>query len=62
MLGKEAQNKGLNAGKLVKEVAQVTGGNGGGKPDFAMAGAKDLTKMDEALAAVEEFVAKMLAK
>ena len=48
MLGKEAQNKGLNAGKLVKEVAQVTGGNGGGKPDFAMAGAKDLTKMDEA--------------
>ena len=62
VLGKEAQNKGLNAGKLVKEVAQVTGGNGGGKPDFAMAGAKDLTKIDEALAAVEEFVAKMLTK
>ena len=56
------RTRGLNAGKLVKEVAQVTGGNGGGKPDFAMAGAKDLTKMDEALAAVEEFVAKMLAK
>ena len=40
----------------------TSGGNGGGKPDFAMAGAKDLTKIDEALAAVEEFVAKMLTK
>ncbi|MEF2795127.1 MAG: DHHA1 domain-containing protein, partial [Hydrogeniiclostridium sp.] len=45
----------------VKAVAQVTGGNGGGKPDFAMAGAKDLTKLDEALAAAEGFVADMMA-
>ena len=61
--GKEAQQQGPDTQvNIVKAVAQVTGGNGGGKPDFAMAGAKDLTKMDEALAAVEEFVAKMLAK
>ncbi len=61
-LGKNAQEKGLHAGKLVKAVAQITGGNGGGKPDFAMAGARDLTKMDEALASVEGLVAEMLQK
>ena len=60
-VGKGALAKGLHAGKLVKAVAQVTGGNGGGKPDFAMAGAKDLTKLDEALAAAEGFVADMMA-
>ncbi|MGN0479819.1 MAG: alanine--tRNA ligase [Hominenteromicrobium sp.] len=48
---KAAQKLGVKAGLLVKAVAQVTGGNGGGKPDFAMAGIKDQTKIDEALAA-----------
>ena len=38
----------------------VAGGNGGGKPDFAMAGAKDLTKIDEALAAVNTIVSEMV--
>ena len=59
-IGVNAKAAGLNAGKLVKAVAQLTGGNGGGKPDFAMAGAKDLTKIDEALAAVPEIVSGML--
>ena len=59
-VGKEAIAKGLNAGKIVKAVAQVTGGNGGGKPDMAMAGAKDITKMDEALAAVDDIMKGML--
>ena len=59
-VGKEAIAKGLNAGKIVKAVAQVTGGNGGGKPDMAMAGAKDITKMDEALAAVDDIIKGML--
>nr|MCR5653497.1 alanine--tRNA ligase [Ruminococcus sp.] len=59
-VGKEAIAKGLNAGKIVKAVAQITGGNGGGKPDMAMAGAKDLTKVDEALAAVDNIVKEML--
>ena len=49
---KEAQARGVKAGVLVKAVAQITGGNGGGKPDFAMAGIKDQSKIDEALAAV----------
>ncbi|WP_195985049.1 alanine--tRNA ligase [Clostridium sp. D33t1_170424_F3] len=61
-VGKNALEKGLNAGKIVREVAKVAGGNGGGKPDFAMAGAKDLTKLDEALAAAEEIVAGMVAQ
>ena len=56
-VGKEALARGANAGKIVKAVAQVTGGNGGGKPDNAMAGAKDLTKLDEALAKAEEIIA-----
>ena len=57
---KPAQEKGLKAGLLVKSVAQMTGGNGGGKPDFAMAGAKDQTKLDEALAAVPGLVREQM--
>ena len=58
--GKSAIAAGVKAGALVKAVAAVTGGNGGGKPDFAMAGAKDVSKVDEALAAVAEIVASMM--
>lgn len=47
-------------GKIVREVAKVAGGNGGGKAEFAMAGAKDLTKLDEALAAAEGVVSGMM--
>ncbi len=48
-VNKLAQEKGLKAGVLVKELAAIAGGKGGGKPDFAMAGLKDETKIDEAL-------------
>ena len=51
---------GLKAGVLVKELAAIAGGKGGGKPDFAMAGLKDETKIDEALAAVGAIVKKAL--
>ena len=57
-VGKEALAKGFNAGKIVRAVAQVTGGNGGGKPDMAMAGAKDLSKLDEALASVKGIISE----
>jgi alanyl-tRNA synthetase len=46
---KEAIAKGYNAGKIVGEIAAVTGGKGGGKPDSAMAGIGDVSKVDEAL-------------
>lgn len=42
-------NIGAHAGKLVKEAAMITGGNGGGRPDMASAGGKDITKVSEAL-------------
>lgn len=56
----EAVKKGAHAGKIVKAVAQICGGNGGGRPDMAMAGGKDLTKVDEALNAVDDILAEML--
>ena len=57
--GKEAVKKGVHAGKLVGQVAKIAGGNGGGKPDMAMAGAKNPNMVDEALAAVEGFITAM---
>ena len=48
------QNDKYNAGMLVKLAAQITGGNGGGKPDIAQAGGKDVSKLDEALSAVKK--------
>ena len=54
--GKDAVQKGAHAGNLVREIAKITGGNGGGKPDSAMAGGKDSAKLQEALNAVTEVV------
>lgn len=52
--------RGLHAGNLVKEVARVVGGGGGGKPTMAQAGGKDAARLDEALAGVESMVSKAL--
>ena len=60
LCGKTALENGANAGKIVKAVAQAAGGNGGGKPDLAMAGAKAPEKVDSALAIVKETVYAML--
>jgi alanyl-tRNA synthetase len=51
----------IKAGDLVKEVAKVAGGGGGGRPDLAQAGGKDASKVDEALRQVLPFVEKTLA-
>ncbi|WP_339190188.1 MULTISPECIES: alanine--tRNA ligase [unclassified Paenibacillus] len=51
--------KGFHAGKLVKEIAAVCGGGGGGRPDMAQAGGKDASKLNEALAKAEELVASL---
>lgn len=46
--------QGINAGKIVGEIARATGANGGGRPNFAQGGVKDASKLDEILAKVEE--------
>ncbi len=58
--GKDAVASGIHAGKLVGAVAAVTGGRGGGRPDNAMAGGNDASKIDEALAVAESTVKGML--
>ena len=54
--GKDAISKGIRAGDLVKAVCTACGGSGGGKPDSAMGGGKDPSKVDNALAVVDDFV------
>ena len=46
--------KGVNAGKIVGEIARATGANGGGRPNFAQGGVKDSSKLDEILAKIED--------
>lgn len=58
--GKEALNKGAHAGNLVREVAKAAGGNGGGKPDLAMAGGKDISAADKALGTAEQVIAAQI--
>ena len=58
--GKDAIAKGIKAGDLVKLVCTACGGSGGGKPDSAMGGGKDVLKLDNALAQVDDFVSSKL--
>ncbi|MDY4598554.1 MAG: alanine--tRNA ligase [Candidatus Faecousia sp.] len=58
--GKDAVASGLKAGELVKQVCCCCGGSGGGKPDSAMGGGKDVTKVDNALALVDDYVASKI--
>ncbi|MED1478730.1 alanine--tRNA ligase [Bacillus altitudinis] len=57
---KDVIEKGLHAGKLVKQAAEICGGGGGGRPDMAQAGGKQPEKLEEALATVEESVKSVL--
>ncbi len=58
--GKEAVAKGVKAGDIIKAIAPICGGKGGGKPDSAMGGGNDVMKLDNALAALDDFVAAKL--
>ena len=60
--GKDAIAKGIHAGNLVREIAKIAGGNGGGKPDLAMAGGKDKAKVAEAVATTEAIVKSQLGE
>ena len=57
--GADAVKAGAHAGNILKEISAICGGKGGGRPDSAMSGGKDLDKVDEALAAVEGLLAKI---
>ena len=53
---KEAIAKGIKAGDVIRNITAIVGGKGGGKPDSAMGGGSDVSKLDEALKAVESYV------
>lgn len=57
---KDLVKKKVSAGNIVKAAAQVTGGNGGGRPDFAQAGGKDPSKIEEAFKKAKEVAKEML--
>ncbi len=57
---KDALAKGVHAGKVIKEITQLAGGSGGGKPDMAQGGGKDESKINDALAAVGGIVEAQL--
>ncbi len=59
MVTPDLVSRGLHAGDIVKQVASVTGGSGGGRADMAQAGGKDKNKLDEALAQVKQLVQKI---
>jgi len=59
MATQEAIKKGAHAGNIVREVASIAGGGGGGRPDSAQAGGKDVSKIDAALAEVEKIIANL---
>lgn len=58
--GKEAVARGVRAGDIIKNITAIAGGKGGGKPDSAMGGGNDMSKLNEALAAVENLVAEKI--
>lgn len=58
--GKGAVSRGAHAGNIVREIAKLAGGSGGGKPDSAMAGAKDISKIGSALSGAENIVKSMI--
>lgn len=58
--GKDAVASGAHAGNIAREVAKKAGGNGGGKPDFAQAGGKDISKVDDAIMSADEIVRSMI--
>jgi len=60
--GAEAVKKGAKAGDLIKHVCAMCGGSGGGKPDSAMGGGKDASKVSEALESVEGFILEKIGE
>ncbi len=57
--GSDAVKAGAHAGNILKEISAVCGGKGGGRPDSAMSGGKDIDKVGDALALAEEIISKI---
>ncbi|MBI2913038.1 MAG: alanine--tRNA ligase, partial [Chloroflexi bacterium] len=62
LVSQDLTQRGLHAGQILKCVASIAGGGGGGRPEMAQGGGKDPTKLEEALAAVPEIVREMLGR
>lgn len=60
MVTKDLVKRGIHAGNIVKEVAKITGGGGGGRPDMAQAGGKDISKLDDALNKVPSIIKEQI--
>ena len=60
MATKSAVDCGIHCGNIIKEAAKVAGGGGGGRPDMAQAGGKDVSKLADALAKAEEMIASQV--
>lgn len=61
MVTKDLVKRGIHAGNILKEIAKMTGGGGGGRPDMAQAGGKDIEALDEAMEAVASIVERQLS-
>ena len=57
--GAQAVKNGAHAGNILKEISAVCGGKGGGRPDSAMSGGKDIDKIPDALLLAEEIISKL---
>lgn len=55
-VSKDLMDKGMHAGQLIKQAAQVCGGGGGGRPDMAQAGGKEPAKIQDALASAKQYI------
>lgn len=62
MASKDAVKMGIHCGQIIKEITAIAGGRGGGKPDMAQGGGSDASKIDDALAKVDEIVAAQTNK
>ena len=60
MATRDAVEKGIHAGNIIKEIAKITGGGGGGRPDMAQAGGKDVAKINQALNMAKEFIESLI--
>ncbi|MBQ9997641.1 MAG: hypothetical protein IJP19_01335, partial [Clostridia bacterium] len=56
MASKEAVAKGVHCGNIIREITAIAGGKGGGKPDMAQGGGTDASKIDDALAKVDDII------